>query len=1663
MNPLSFIDAADLEQYSQFFNDNRNQNGRISAEAASKILKLSNLPQDVLGHIWSLSSLSNAPSLSQPEFFLAMYLTKVRTNGTQLPSQLPDHIRNAVVTAMNMTQSSIAVSQNAPMQFQHSGSKSSSTHPGFTPRGISPHHQIQPTRSNTGWAIDANEKAGYDAVFKVWDPTNTGFINGDRAINIFSQSGLHENILAHIWNLADTHSHGKLNADEFAVAMHLVHKKLSGADLPQTLPPELIPPSTRDLNEMASLMKNQVINDLINKPKKQALFQSIVNANDSFTSSLGNNSSFASSTATAEADRALEEAKKAEIIELIEKRKKVLLSLKPQLEESKKAVKDSEAVISRIKRETIDLNAEVVLTITQKNQALSANFSNSSTFGDESKKYFLEAQDVFKQLTELNEECNVLENELANKKSELARKKQQKSGGGITASASGRNLSSLLSGNIAGGSDPVANKAAAQRMAALGVGSGQLSPLANITTELSNIESEKNQNCKKLKENYERSKSIYENFKRSFYGGTDHRVAQLATEFWEPSTDEKLKFNDGVGFLSPEGITVRGLILDMKESIPKPFVAPRTLDTSTYQSHASSYSGFENSSIAFAAKPPNYGYNENLQPSSLVNPYSNIPAQSRLPDLGSYQQPGISFRKDSPESLGTKNFSDVQATENYLTKQKDAEKLHMGEDSIQNPYARKSNFDYPEETRNFKPSGLYQDFLQNTPVSQQISAYNTSANNNHISKHSKESGYESIQSNTAFTAKNQPKAQENFLAKTSKDFEEKKDPDFSRNDHLSTTEAKNSFLSDTAAVNSYSLISPAAASDQTFPFATSHNSVDTAKSKKIEDVEQLSTSKNYPYSPYNSNIAALPISSSNPSTNPFSFKNNIADFPNKSFFTEPLLNDDNKSSVSAKSSTKLINSQPLSENAFGNIAGILKNNSEIASLNNSSPDSLLANNGSQKYLSTTSSPKDLPSTDSVLPPSIPSIESPNSAPPPPPPPPPPPAGFVVPIPASDTKAMTSTTAKPVIIPSSGLGVDILESIRNAGGPSGLKKASLRKVNASVVVPSKKAFQNTSKIPGPSSKDSNYVVTSQKISQTLSSTLSNVGNVSDKMKNLQGAISSVFGHSEPTSSAPLVTTTNTQSSAPPEGVKFAISEEPEKSLGSNFVHVETPTSTGTQNSTDWVKVEDEHDEKKSEAITEVILFVVQAAYDFESERPDDLTFKVGELINVLKEHDDWLFGNKVGNDTGGWFPKAYVKNKEVEELQFNPESPFESSGLVDSLKVAEVLYDYEMKRDDEVTILAGEKVSIIEKIDTNWWQVKNSRGIGFVPSSFLREVESNIETGNASEKSNEIDWFADTSAPDKAVQFNLKPETGSGNFDFNNSASMKGSENSIPRSESFRPANSLSIYHQPWSALISPEILQTIPLQERKRQEAIFELCGTEQSYVQDLQLMIELFFKPMQQIMSKGDINYLFQNIEEILTTNSMILSDLESAQQSQNYYIQRIGKIFLRHVQNLEYYTTFCGSLSSIIAFLQTKRQSDKKLQNFLKETQANPRCRNLDLSSFLLLPMQRHIDHDEVAQSLELANATADLINTAAQAQESREKLEEISSIVDFSSLNNPNFSLIGATKYLGQRKIIYEGDLLKMKSGKRLRCFLFNDMILLCEKKGSTNSFKLYKTVC
>ncbi|KAJ2754584.1 actin organization and endocytosis protein [Coemansia pectinata] len=208
---------------------------------------------------------------------LAMFLAQSRIRGKALPDSLPPKIAAEVAIA---TMPSPVVTQTmlAPVVTH---SMPAPTHYNVEPESIQDFESQFPdiTPSTAGlnivkqsfinqsaalgprtdqWAITASERAQYESIFRRWD-SGLGVLRGDQAREVFAQSSLSQSELAKIWMLSDINNQGELNLDEFSVAMHLIFRRLAGAPLPDTLPQELVPRSSKDFMDSLTTMKEQLM------------------------------------------------------------------------------------------------------------------------------------------------------------------------------------------------------------------------------------------------------------------------------------------------------------------------------------------------------------------------------------------------------------------------------------------------------------------------------------------------------------------------------------------------------------------------------------------------------------------------------------------------------------------------------------------------------------------------------------------------------------------------------------------------------------------------------------------------------------------------------------------------------------------------------------------------------------------------------------------------------------------------------------------------------------------------------------------------------------------------------------------------------------------------------------------------------------------------------------------------------------------------------------------------------------------------------------------------------------------------------------------------------------------------------------------------------------
>ncbi|WVF66967.1 hypothetical protein IAT40_001710 [Kwoniella sp. CBS 6097] len=275
----------------------------------------------------------------------------------------------------------------------------------------------------------------------------------------------------------------------------------------------------------------------------------------------------------------------------------------------------------------------------------------------------------------------------------------------------------------------------------------------------------------------------------------------------------------------------------------------------------------------------------------------------------------------------------------------------------------------------------------------------------------------------------------------------------------------------------------------------------------------------------------------------------------------------------------------------------------------------------------------------------------------------------------------------------------------------------------------------------------------------------------------------------------------------------------------------------------------------------------------------------------------------------------------------------------------------------------------------------------------------------------------------------------------------------------------------WGSLVEPSVLATMSERERKRQEAIFEFIATEGSYGRDLQLIVEVFYASMLDILDDKSLNVVFANIEDILLFNTSFLSSLEDRQKSCRLYIDRIGDILQDHLREAGVYMTYCVNQNQGIKLLQSLRETNPALSAHLQSIRENnPAVRGLDLSSFLLIPMQRitrypllikqiihytdifdtsgedNTDLPLVQNALEMVEGIVGSINESVREVQSEERLRTLSENLWIGG--EGRLDLTAPTALQGPRRLIKEGRVIKSKSGRKLTMVLCTDIIVLLD---------------
>ncbi|RKP39486.1 hypothetical protein BJ085DRAFT_15098, partial [Dimargaris cristalligena] len=209
------LSETERNKYRRLFQNCHPKDGLLDGESARQVLMKSKLSVETLGQIWGLADTHRRGSLDLTDFMIAMYYVQRMMEGrlARLPTEVPDSL--------------IASARG--------------TEPPPVNRSVfSPDLSTFEPASTPAWDIGAKEKARADQFFALVDTQKHGYVGGEEAVQFFLKSELPEADLAAVWDLADHEKSGRLNREEFAVALHLINGLVAGRKLPTRLPESLV-------------------------------------------------------------------------------------------------------------------------------------------------------------------------------------------------------------------------------------------------------------------------------------------------------------------------------------------------------------------------------------------------------------------------------------------------------------------------------------------------------------------------------------------------------------------------------------------------------------------------------------------------------------------------------------------------------------------------------------------------------------------------------------------------------------------------------------------------------------------------------------------------------------------------------------------------------------------------------------------------------------------------------------------------------------------------------------------------------------------------------------------------------------------------------------------------------------------------------------------------------------------------------------------------------------------------------------------------------------------------------------------------------------------------------------------------------------------------------
>ncbi|KAI9515074.1 hypothetical protein NQZ68_027938 [Dissostichus eleginoides] len=263
------------------------------------------------------------------------------------------------------------------------------------------------------------------------------------------------------------------------------------------------------------------------------------------------------------------------------------------------------------------------------------------------------------------------------------------------------------------------------------------------------------------------------------------------------------------------------------------------------------------------------------------------------------------------------------------------------------------------------------------------------------------------------------------------------------------------------------------------------------------------------------------------------------------------------------------------------------------------------------------------------------------------------------------------------------------------------------------------------------------------------------------------------------------------------------------------------------------------------------------------------------------------------------------------------------------------------------------------------------------------------------------------------------------------------------------------------------LLRRLPDREIRLQELMFELIGSEVSYLNSLTIAVKHFYasKELKQSLTPREHHNLFSNICQIMAASKKFLMDLEG-QLEESVLISQVEDIVLQHCPEFHrVYVPYVTNMRYQETMVNQLLQQNRDFLHLIKNIESHKDCQRQSLKSFLVLPFQRITRIKLLLQSIlkqtkpdadsisNLEKAIAAIHEIVTECDKGVRKMEHIEELVyldrllDFGKMKSVPLVVSG-------RFLLHQGPMRQRNVG--ISCFsnvylhLFNDLLVISSKK-------------